>query len=212
MQNWERSETFCWSFLPCLNTSVACYFFISSLMDWLCDVLGLNTWAKASHIFVHQLHFVAIYIPSGMPDWIQCFLKACSLTKSIPQSAFLPSSKNKHLQRNDAASGSFSGKNPIWLVGMMMWLVRGLRILRLKPGAADAPDSSFPLPVWVIPPCLGHRRAGSMQWISALCGGTFCVISISTCLCLLWEPHTFLGLRIAWSQFLVTQCSHERNS
>lgn len=34
-------------------------FFISGLMDWSCDVLGLNTWAKASHIFAHQLHFVA---------------------------------------------------------------------------------------------------------------------------------------------------------
>lgn len=34
-------------------------FFISALTDWSCGALGLNTWAKASHIFAHQLHFVA---------------------------------------------------------------------------------------------------------------------------------------------------------
>lgn len=34
-------------------------FFISGLMDRFYDVLGLNIWAKAPHIFVHQLHFVA---------------------------------------------------------------------------------------------------------------------------------------------------------
>lgn len=107
-----------------------------------------------------------------MPDWIQCFLKARSLTKSIPQSAFYHPQQISICSEMMQPPVPFLGRIPFGLWGWgcgwsESWGSWGWRLVR--PMLQTQLSSSC----LGHPTCLGHRGAGLMQWISALCAQHF---------------------------------------
>lgn len=149
-----------------------------------------------------------------MPDWIKCFFKACSLTKTIPQAAFLPYLKNKHLQWDDAAYVFFSREESSLAFGDDA--VIGQRAEdpegRWGPLLQTAELSFFYLesshPAWIT-----GRLVWTLFWNSTLFQGTFVWSAFQYYSALPWEPHAFVGLRVIWFlNFLSPSVHTEGNS